>query len=68
MKLFGSKKALMNERLRQKESGLLIIHPCSTFRYVFCFFFILAEQNAAISNRYHKEDVQNWLNTVKILL
>ncbi|XP_054160495.1 potassium/sodium hyperpolarization-activated cyclic nucleotide-gated channel 2-like [Oppia nitens] len=33
MKLFGSKKALMNERLRQKESGLLIIHPCSTFRF-----------------------------------
>jgi hypothetical protein len=34
MKLFGSKKALMNERLRQKESGLFIIHPCSTFRLV----------------------------------
>ena len=32
MKLFGSKKALMNERARQKESGLFIIHPCSTFR------------------------------------
>ncbi|KPM04614.1 hypothetical protein QR98_0030640 [Sarcoptes scabiei] len=32
MKLFGSKKALMNERMRQKESGLFIIHPCSTFR------------------------------------
>ncbi|RWS28124.1 Potassium/sodium hyperpolarization-activated cyclic nucleotide-gated channel 2-like protein, partial [Leptotrombidium deliense] len=28
MKLFGSKKALMKERLRQKESGLWIIHPC----------------------------------------
>lgn len=33
MKLFGSKKALMNERLRQKESGHLIIHPCSNFRF-----------------------------------
>nr|XP_046912889.1 potassium/sodium hyperpolarization-activated cyclic nucleotide-gated channel 1-like [Dermatophagoides farinae] len=33
MKLFGSKKALMNERMRQKESGLFIIHPCSTFRF-----------------------------------
>ncbi|RWS02378.1 potassium/sodium hyperpolarization-activated cyclic nucleotide-gated channel 2-like protein [Dinothrombium tinctorium] len=32
MKLFGSKKALMKERLRQKESGLWIIHPCSNFR------------------------------------
>lgn len=32
MKLFGSKKALMKERLRQKESGHWIIHPCSTFR------------------------------------
>lgn len=32
MKLFGSKKALMDERARQKESGLFIIHPCSTFR------------------------------------
>jgi hypothetical protein len=32
MKLFGSKKALMNERLRQKESGHWIIHPCSNFR------------------------------------
>lgn len=34
MKLFGSKKALMNERLRQKESGHWIIHPCSNFRFV----------------------------------
>uniref|UniRef100_T1KX15 Peptidase M13 C-terminal domain-containing protein n=1 Tax=Tetranychus urticae TaxID=32264 RepID=T1KX15_TETUR len=33
MKLFGSKK-LMKERLRQKESGHWIIHPCSNFRYV----------------------------------
>lgn len=32
MKLFGSKKALMKERLRQKESGHWIIHPCSNFR------------------------------------
>lgn len=34
MKLFGSKKALMKERLRQKESGHWIIHPCSNFRSV----------------------------------
>lgn len=33
MKLFGSKKALMKERERQKESGLWIIHPCSNFRF-----------------------------------
>ncbi|XP_053211837.1 potassium/sodium hyperpolarization-activated cyclic nucleotide-gated channel 2-like isoform X2 [Panonychus citri] len=33
MKLFGSKKALMKERLRQKESGHWIIHPCSNFRF-----------------------------------
>ena len=33
MKLFGSKKALMKERERQKESGLWVIHPCSTFRF-----------------------------------
>ncbi|KAH9497395.1 Potassium/sodium hyperpolarization-activated cyclic nucleotide-gated channel 3 [Dermatophagoides farinae] len=50
MKLFGSKKALMNERMRQKESGLFIIHPCSTFRSVamidsFCtIFFIMSNK------------------------
>ena len=33
MKLFGSKKALMKERVRQKEIGHWIIHPCSSFRY-----------------------------------
>ena len=32
MKLFGSKKALMKERVRQKEIGQWIIHPCSSFR------------------------------------
>lgn len=32
MKLFGSKKALMKERMRQRQSGLWIIHPCSNFR------------------------------------
>ena len=32
MKLFGSKKALMKERVRQKEIGHWIIHPCSSFR------------------------------------
>lgn len=32
MKLFGSKKALMKERIRQKNVGHWIIHPCSNFR------------------------------------
>lgn len=32
MKLFGSKKALMKERIRQKNAGHWIIHPCSNFR------------------------------------
>lgn len=32
MKLFGSKKALMKERIRQKETGHWVIHPCSSFR------------------------------------
>ena len=35
MKLFGSKKALVQERVRQKAAGHWIIHPCSSFRYVF---------------------------------
>ena len=34
MKLFGSKKALMKERIRQKAAGHWIIHPCSNFRFV----------------------------------
>lgn len=34
MKLFGSKKALMKERIRQKAAGHWVIHPCSSFRYV----------------------------------
>ncbi|KAK5647404.1 hypothetical protein RI129_002296 [Pyrocoelia pectoralis] len=33
MKLFGSKKALMKERIRQKASGHWVIHPCSSFRF-----------------------------------
>lgn len=32
MKLFGSKKALMNEKMRQKAAGQWIIHPLSNFR------------------------------------
>ena len=32
MKLFGNKKALMKEKIRQKEAGSWIIHPCSNFR------------------------------------
>ena len=34
MKLFGSKKALIQERVRQKAAGHWIIHPCSSFRRV----------------------------------
>jgi len=34
MKLFGSKKALIQERVRQKAAGHWIIHPCSSFRYI----------------------------------
>ncbi|XP_058814391.1 potassium voltage-gated channel subfamily H member 2 isoform X3 [Topomyia yanbarensis] len=33
MKLFGSKKALVKERIRQKTSGHWVIHPCSSFRF-----------------------------------
>lgn len=33
MKLFGSKKALVQERVRQKAAGHWIIHPCSSFRF-----------------------------------
>jgi len=42
MKLFGSKKALMKERIRQKAAGHWVIHPCSSFRSVifFCMFCI----------------------------
>jgi hypothetical protein len=32
MKLFGSKKALVKERVRIKAAGHWIIHPCSSFR------------------------------------
>jgi hyperpolarization activated cyclic nucleotide-gated potassium channel 2 len=32
MKLFGSKKALVKERIRQKTAGHWVIHPCSSFR------------------------------------
>ena len=32
MKLFGSKKALVKERIRQKSAGHWVIHPCSSFR------------------------------------
>ena len=38
MKLFGSKKALVQERVRQKAAGHWIIHPCSSFRYDFGIF------------------------------
>ncbi|XP_063225139.1 potassium/sodium hyperpolarization-activated cyclic nucleotide-gated channel 2 isoform X1 [Bacillus rossius redtenbacheri] len=33
MKLFGSKKALMKERIRQRAAGHWVIHPCSSFRF-----------------------------------
>ena len=32
MKLFGSRKGVLKERLRQQRSGHCIIHPCSNFR------------------------------------
>jgi hypothetical protein len=32
MKLFGSKKGVLKEKLRQKGVGQCIIHPCSNFR------------------------------------
>jgi hypothetical protein len=32
MKLFGSKKGVLKERLRQQRAGHCIIHPCSNFR------------------------------------
>ena len=34
MKLFGNKNALMKEKMRQKEAGNWVIHPCSNFRSV----------------------------------
>ena len=37
MKLFGSRKGLLKERLRQQRAGHCIIHPCSTFRSLFLF-------------------------------
>ncbi|CAF1094956.1 unnamed protein product [Rotaria magnacalcarata] len=33
MKLFGSRKGVLKERLRQQRSGHCIIHPCSNFRF-----------------------------------
>ncbi|XP_039314494.1 potassium/sodium hyperpolarization-activated cyclic nucleotide-gated channel 3 isoform X2 [Solenopsis invicta] len=43
MKLFGSKKALMKERIRQKTAGHCVIHPCSNFRFYWdvCMLFLL---------------------------
>ncbi|XP_022242475.1 potassium/sodium hyperpolarization-activated cyclic nucleotide-gated channel 2-like [Limulus polyphemus] len=43
MKLFGSKKALMKERIRQKAAGHWVIHPCSQFRFYWdlCMLFFL---------------------------
>ena len=33
IKLFGNQNALNREKLRQKQAGHWIIHPCSSFRY-----------------------------------
>ena len=33
MKLFGSRKGVLKERLRQQRAGHCIIHPCSNFRF-----------------------------------
>lgn len=32
MKIYGSEKAVLKERLRQRSLGAWIIHPCSKFR------------------------------------
>ena len=37
MKLFGSRKGVLKERLRQQRAGHCIIHPCSNFRFVLSF-------------------------------
>lgn len=34
LKLFGNQKAVMRERLRQRQTRSFVIHPCSNFRYV----------------------------------
>jgi hypothetical protein len=34
MKLFGSRKGVLKERLRQQRAGHCIIHPCSNFRLI----------------------------------
>jgi hypothetical protein len=33
MKLFGSKKGVLKEKLRQQEVSRWVIHPCSNFRF-----------------------------------
>ncbi|XP_025420254.1 potassium/sodium hyperpolarization-activated cyclic nucleotide-gated channel 1 isoform X2 [Sipha flava] len=33
MKIYGSKKAVVKERLRQRSLGVWVIHPCSKFRF-----------------------------------
>ncbi|XP_050423418.1 potassium/sodium hyperpolarization-activated cyclic nucleotide-gated channel 1 isoform X2 [Adelges cooleyi] len=33
MKIFGSKKAVLKERYRQRSLGVWVIHPCSKFRF-----------------------------------
>lgn len=34
MKIYGSEKAVLRERLRQRSLGFWVIHPCSKFRCV----------------------------------
>ena len=41
MKLFGSRKGVLKERLRQQRAGHCIIHPCSNFRFVVNFLFFI---------------------------
>lgn len=58
MKLFGSKKALMKERIRQKAAGHWVIHPCSSFRSVrniinsLQFFYIIEMENIFLNYLY----------------
>lgn len=32
IKLYGNRKAIMKERMRQRSAGHCVIHPCSIFR------------------------------------
>ena len=57
MKLFGSKKGVLKEKLRQQEVGHWIIHPCSNFRYIYVSYYVHSRKfykNPLISHIYLK--------------